>query len=265
MKQTKVYVVGGGIFGCMAARALADAGMEVTVFDSKKKFRGSRPAGCVMKPSWMTSLDYKGPMKFLESKYEVHSMDFKVVGPIKATCFRVDPAAILLDTAFKTSSEFVTEVKDGVVVTDNKTYRGLVVVAAGVWSRTLLPQIPEIRSLAGSAVIGKGHVEQPTIHIYAPYRQAVWFSRERDETWFGDGTAILEKNFKPEHVDKTAERARDLASISGKTYTGYRPYIKGANNGLFEKLGNNLYVMTGGAKNGTILAAHQTLQLLGSI
>lgn len=266
MKATKAYVVGGGLFGSMAARALQDKGYDVTVFDCRKSFRGSRPAGCVMKPSWMTSLDYAEPMKYLDKTYGVIPIDFKVVGPIKASCFRIDPVKVLGDESLTYVRETVTEVRDGSVTTPSGTYKGLVVVAAGVWSETLLKgRIPEIRALTGCAILGTGVVKTPTIHVYAPYRQAVFFSRERNETWFGDGTAIIAKNYTEDHTVKSVQRAKDLANIVGDPLVGYRPYIKGKNNGLFEKLGNNLFVMTGGAKNGTILAASQTLQLLRSI
>jgi hypothetical protein len=213
----------------------------------------------------MTSLDYKAPMAYLDKTYGVIPIDFKVVGPIKASCFRVDPQLILKDD-LKYVRDTVIKVEDGAVVTESATYSGLVVVAAGVWSKNLLSdRIPDIRALAGCAIIGEGVIKTPTIHVYAPYRQAVFFSRERNETWFGDGTAIMAKNYTDEHTVKSVGRAKDLAKTTGTPLVGYRPYIKGLNNGLFEKLGNRLFVMTGGAKNGTILAASQTLQLLSSL
>lgn len=73
---------------------------------------------------------------------------------------------------------------------------------------------------------------------------------------------ILEKNFTDEHRTRTRQRAKDMACIEGGIITGIRPYTKGNNLGVFEKLGNRLYVSTGGAKNGTILGATHGLQLL---
>jgi hypothetical protein len=90
----------------------------------------------------------------------------------------------------------------------------------------------------------------------------VWFNRDENETWFGDGTSIIEKNFVQEHKDRTRERASEMANIQGRIITGIRPYIKGDGLGFFQRLSNNLIVSTGGAKNGTILAASHAIRLL---
>lgn len=258
---TNAYIVGGGIFGSVIAHALQDKGYAVTIFDNKKKGAGSKPAACIMKPSWMTSIDYKPPIKLLDSMFGVETIPF-MVKIVPVDCFWVDPKKIL---SLEAVEQEVTEVGDGYVVAGGTTYKGLVVVAAGVWSQKLIPALPEIRALCGSAVIGEGKVSTPTIHVYAPYRQAVWFNRGKNETWFGDGTAIIKKNFNQEHKARTTERAESMAGITGDTVSGQRPYVAGKSGGLFEKLGNRLYVSTGGAKNGTILAAHNALQLLKAL
>jgi hypothetical protein len=109
-------------------------------------------------------------------------------------------------------------------------------------------------------------VVKPTINVYAPYRQAVWFNRDENEAWFGDGTAIVAKNFDRSHIDRTKNRSIEMARFYDiRSVSGQRPYVKTSSPGFFKKLGNNLFVSTGGAKNGTILAALQTLELLKSV
>jgi flavin-dependent dehydrogenase len=46
-----VVIVGGGLFGSIAAAALRDAGMDVCLIDDGRPRSGSRAAGCLMKPS----------------------------------------------------------------------------------------------------------------------------------------------------------------------------------------------------------------------
>lgn len=262
MKPSKAYIVGGGLFGSIAATALIDMGYDVTIIDCGKKIAGSKPAACLMKPSWMTSLDYKPPLKFLDKHFGVETVKFKV-GLLSTDCSWVNPKSILL--AHDKVDEQVIEVKDGTVVTNESTYHGLIVVAAGIWAQKLLPSIPEVRALCGSAVKSPGTVNTPTINPYAPYRQAVWFNVDKDTQWFGDGTAILKKNFSKDHTDRTTERAKSLANIEGTLISGARPYMKGFNAGFFEKLGDNLYVTGSGAKNGTIVGANNALRLMAAL
>lgn len=267
--MSNVIVVGAGLFGSITAKVLQNAGHSVILLDSRKKFRGSKPAACLMKPSWMSSVNYKEPMSLLDKLYGVETLKFDILGPVKADCYWVNPRSILLDSDLTKIKEEVIQVGDGFVITEEKTYTGIVIVAAGIWSEEILKKSgfasPEIRSLVGSCVLGEGVVKTPTIKIIGPYKQAVWFSRSDNETWFGDSTSILQKNYSEEHTDRTAQRALDIAKIYGKSVVGYRPYVKGTNDGVCEKLADKLYLSTGGAKNGTILSASNSLKLLSMI
>ena len=263
--MSNVIVVGAGLFGSILGKIMEDAGHDVTFIDSKEKRSGSKAAACLMKPSWMSGIDVKPCIALLDKYYGVETLKFRAGKPGIATLpvdvFWVNPKSIL-NSDRNIVNEKVIEIKDGVVITEEQTYKGIVIVAAGVWTRDLLPKMPEIRGLVGSCIIGEGKVKTPTINVYAPYKQAVFFNRGENETWFGDGTSIIEKNFTDEHRTRTRQRAKDMANIEGGIITGTRPYTKGNNLGVFEKLGNRLYVSTGGAKNGTILGATHGLQLL---
>lgn len=256
-------MVGAGLFGSIIGKTLESKGLHVTYIDSGEKRAGSRPAGCLMKPSWMKSVsNVPECMDLLGSLYDVKTLAFKA-SLLSVNCSWVDPLEIMSDSRNLVHAK-VLEVKDGEVVTEDKTYKGLVIVAAGVWTKSLLPQTPGMQALCGSAVLGTGKVKN-TIHIIGPYKQAVWFNMGKDRTWFGDGTSIIEKNFSLEHQERTKERALTLAGIEGRMRTGARPYLKGGKLGLFEKLGSRLFVSSGGAKNGTILAAEHAVRLLKMI
>lgn len=254
----KMLIVGGGLFGKITAAHASSLGYETVIFDNDKKNAGSKPAACLMKPSWMSSVDYKPALKLLEQHFEVKTIPFKVA-IVKTDCFWVDPVSIL--SSHSVVEDTVLEVGDGFVRTATKTVKGLVVVAAGFWSKALLPSMPDIKGMCGSAVHTSG-VAKATIHVYAPYRQAVWFNIAEDKVWFGDGTSILIKNFSAEHVARTKARAVDWAKLTPeKVVSGIRPYVVGNAGGFFQKISDKLFVTTGGAKNGTILAASQALAL----
>lgn len=265
-------VIGAGLFGSMITHALRARGLEVTLVDSYKENRGSRPAACLMKPSWMSSLDYKPPLAFLEKHVGLETIQFSVrtaLGKLtKADVFWSDPKRIM---CFKNEAvrQEVLAVRPGEVdLSDGTTMRGNVIVAAGIWSQELLRDYAklDISALCGSAVLTKGRVEDPTIHVYAPYRQAVWFNRGANTKWFGDGTALIQKSFTADAVQRTMSRATDLAKFSGdcNIVSGMRPYTKGEKNGVFRVLARGLAVSTGGAKNGTILAANHALAVISA-
>ena len=49
-------IIGGGLFGSIAAAHLHQQGWDVTVFDSRAPQRASQCAGCLFKPSWLSGL-----------------------------------------------------------------------------------------------------------------------------------------------------------------------------------------------------------------
>ena len=261
--NSQAIVVGGGIFGSMAATALESAGYSVKILDCRRDHSGSAPAACLMKPSWMTMLDTKKPLAFLGKHYDLQTVKFTVNNTVSADCMWVRPKTII--RLKEAVDEKVFEVGDGYATTENTTHNGLVVVAAGYWTRKLLRSYENaIEPICGSAVIGTGKVANPTIHVFAPYKQAVWFNRGPNEIWFGDGTSIKKKNFTEEHIQRTAERAKTYAGLEGRSVAGIRPYVKDKL-GLYAKLSPKLYVLSGGAKNGTILAANHCVRLLNDL
>lgn len=265
-------IVGSGLFGSMIAHGLRARGEEVTLVDCNRKFRGSGPAACLMKPSWMTSLDYKPPLAFLEEHVGVETITFSIktaIGKLaKSDVFWSDPRRIMC-FGDEVVDDRVVAIRPGEIdLKSGKTMKGNIIVAAGVWTADLLAEyeLPTITALCGSALFSKGKVEDPTIYAYAPYRQAVWFNRGKNMRWFGDGTALIKKSFTEEAVAKTLTRGMEMAGFpeDAEVVSGMRPYAKGEKNGVFRILAKGLAVSTGGAKNGTILAANHAIQALAS-
>jgi glycine/D-amino acid oxidase-like deaminating enzyme len=262
MAKQNVIVIGCGLFGSLAAR-LADAeGHEVTVIDNAEPWAASKASGCVLAPSWLSSLssdELATGIDVLKCMATVHDIEFQtnLLKTFKAQ--RVDPSSILVNPDIVGK---VVSVKEGGVVhmEDGTKLTGRVLVAAGIASHELLPQIPRLRGLWGASLMVQGALNAPRIHVYAPYRQAVAFNMSKGKVWMGDGTALITKTWEKERdrrVQDTRDRAAELFQLTGKATPtiGARPYMDDAKKGFFGKVMRNVWASTGGAKNGTMLAA----------
>lgn len=274
--MTNVLIVGGGLFGSFAAILAAKAGHNVTVFDDGREFAGSKPAACLMKPSWMSGLGEIGRegLKIVDETFGLRVIPFRFAGAT-VDVFWVDPAEIFREAArvSRLVVEPVREAGDGWLDMEYAQRRpgGTVLIAAGVWSFDLLRSYfwpvgkkPVMKSLVGAAFTFSGKPKEPTIRVWAPYKQLVSFEREPGTTWVGDGSAILAKNWTAERQADSLLRCSHFvfpAPLPGqvpllKTQVGYRPYVEGYKAGYFAQLAPKLFVSTGGAKNGTVLAAY---------
>ena len=168
----------------------------------------------------------------------------------------------------------VAKVGNGFVkLLGGETLKGTVLVAAGVWSGELI-DMPAIRGLYGASVRFQAQLPHAQIHVYAPYRQSVAFQLNRREVWFGDGTALVKSTWEKEHAQRVvATINRGSALIGGdvgvarpvfkfKVAQGARPYVEGHKAGYFRRVSPLTWVSTGGAKNGTVLAAAQAAQFI---
>lgn len=275
-KKHNIIVVGNGLFGSIAATYARAQGHTVTVISEERKYAASKASGCVLAPSWLSSLDkpdIADAMAVLEYLYTVHPIEFQTNVLAKFKAHRVDPDAVLVKPDVVGQ---VTSVTDGSVKYLNQdgkpgTLRGTVLVAAGIWSQELITQMPPIKGLYGCSLRIPGQLVVPRISVYAPYRQAVGFQLNKKEVWFGDGTALIAKTWdaeERERVAKTTARASDMmeAPIARATvFCGARPYVEGHKSGYLEQLSPKLWVSTGGAKNGTVLAALQALRFEESL
>jgi hypothetical protein len=109
-----------------------------------------------------------------------------------------------------------------------------------------------MRGKAGCALVFAGEREG-RIRPISPGRQAIAFVRDPGSTHFSDGTA--EHEYTQEHDRLTRERAVALGLMEApiQRFWGYRPYTPGGP--VFRRLGDRLWLGTGGRKLGTILGA----------
>lgn len=277
-KRHDVVIVGAGLFGAMATRFAHEDGHNVTVVDSRRQYRASQCSGCVIAPSWLSALtkdQIRDGRALLQEYYGLETLEFQ--GNL-GTTFKAERVVtkdvLTLSPAIKQVDGAVLSVFSGGVNLIHKgtgkpeTLRGKVLVAAGIWCGELLSGLPAIRGLYGASLLISGQIPQPRLNVYAPYRQAVAFNMDKKHVWFGDGTALIEKTWDREEQDRieaTVERAERLGIVlSTRTLTvrsGARPYIE-KRMGYYDRINNSLYVSTGGAKNGTMLAALQAHQFV---
>lgn len=266
MAKKTVLIVGGGLFGCIAGRLAAQYGHQVRIFDVlQPEGTASQASGCVLAPSWMTALDAQSidsGLSVLDTLYGLRTIEFQTNLLAKFKAQQVDPDAVL---NMLTEPYRVTSVTDGEIrLETGDRLRGHVLVAAGIWSQALIPSMPKIKAFWGASVRFRTGNAPSRIKVYAPYRQAVGYQLNRSEAWAGDGTALVESTWIRERDDRvraTVERGRALLELppSAKfgVRVGARPYVEGFKAGFYAQLAPRLHVSTGGAKNGTILAAAQ--------
>lgn len=291
--MTDTIIIGGGLFGQIIAAELRAQGQTVRVIDNREPMAGSRPAACLMKPSWFSALGkevYEPSLALLDRLYGVRDLPFDVtVGKTgklaEATVHWCDPAKILAGPTEHWSVTRIGEKMDGgrfVEVSGPGPARSLervfarnIVVAAGIWTERLLPQVAQQGQRGMALLFPELHPERGRIKVWAPYRQLVGFDRG-DGLWVGDGTAIKAENWDDERTRQVYDRERQfgdrvmgtrgLAPNDGaRLLHGIRPYAKGHKPCLLQEVEPGLWAASGGAKNGTLAAgwaAHEIARRL---
>ena len=259
-----IYIVGGGMFGQVAADFLRAKGLiDITIIDSREQYAATSCSGNLTKPSWITGLGKAAEQAYKDLDHLYGLIPIRAKAPLGRA---VDLFAV---PKFKNNNAVnarVLEIEDGRI---KLQYPGedpvwansdIVLVAAGVWSGQLI-SMPPVEKIVGVSLtfLGKNHPAQ--FSIWAPYKQAISYQCSENEVWFGDGTAIKSSRFyEPERVAASIRRAEShglfLNNLS-RSCIGYRPYVKGYKNGYFARVYERIWVSTGGGKNGIVLAVVQ--------
>lgn len=266
-----IHIIGAGLFGAVARDLLRSRGIACQTVDDGRPLAGSFPAGCLTKPSWLSSVRNRdGALGLLASLYGVRRISLQV-GLLKLeNVMHFAPSAILRPPDIRARAVSV-DPDLGVVQLDNgQTLEGRVLVAAGVWSRDLLPDhFSGVRLIGLQGCSQRFRSAQPraALKVWAPFKQSVCFEIEPGVTWFGDGTALLPDSWGPQHVERSLAHAEELGLSRWhliETRVGLRPYVRG-HSGWFRRVGQRCWVSTGGAKNGVVLAAAQALEFLDAL
>jgi hypothetical protein len=245
-----LLVVGGGLFGSPAAAYARIKGIEAMVFDPVLRGAASHAAAGLFKESWAgrkLALHYQEALPLLDRLYGLRKASLAHDDGSTEELLFVPPGTIMEASPIR---EEVTAVGDGWVETRGKRLEGWVYVAAGIWCGRFLPGL-SIHGRAGASFAFPGE-RQGRIQPLARGRQAIAFVRDRGQTYFSDGTAA--RDYSSEHERETLARAAEMCLTQpSERFWGQRPYTPGGP--VFRRLGNRLWLATGGRKMGTILGA----------
>ena len=266
-------IIGAGLFGQIINKKLIAQGRKTLMLDSNRDMAGSKPAACLMKPSWFHGLGkdvYKPALETLGDLYDIQDIKFtlrpmKTGGKIgSSTVHWINPAHIL---SGEVTAGNVISIDANCVSWSNLTSGGihldcahLIIVSAGIWTENLLPQYKQTAQ-RGVAFLHPDRqlLKEPFIYPWAPYRQLVGFDRG-DGTWLSDGTAIKAENWTSAREWNAYERCTKATGQHPHTIMsalhGLRPYAKGHKPCLLEEARPGVWVASGGAKNGTLAAGY---------
>ncbi len=253
-----LLVVGGGLFGSLAAVWARRHGIETVVFDAGLDGAASPAAAGLFQEAWAG--------KKLQEHYQRALPLFDQLVAVRSVCLTHDdgrreqllcvPPAAILEPA--PTRQRVTAVGDGWLEAGGQRYDGWVYIAAGVWCGAWCNGLG-VYGKAGTALIFHG--EQPgRIRRLAPGRQAIAFVRDPGMTYFSDGTAERDYANEHEHQTRACAAALGLAGEPAVRCWGRRPYAPGGP--VFRRIGARTWLATGGRKMGTILGASYARRLV---
>lgn len=245
-----LFVVGGGLFGSLAAAYARARGMESIVFDSGRDGAASPAAAGLFKESWAGRKllpHYHRALPLLEQLYPIRALSLESAEGNRESHLFVPPSLILEPSPNRQSVE---KVGDGWLEAGGRRYEGWIYIAAGVWSPQFLPGL-EVIGKAGAAFVYPGERAGQT-RRFEDGRQVIAFVRDPGTTYFSDGTA--ERDYTEEHERLSLRRAERMGLIEPSVRLwGRRPYTKGGP--FFERIAGRTWLATGGRKMGTILGA----------
>jgi glycine/D-amino acid oxidase-like deaminating enzyme len=245
-----LFIVGGGLFGSLAAAYARSKGIEAIVFDCGRPGAASPAAAGLFQEKWAARKlrpHYHYALPLLERLFPIRNTSLTRDDGSTESLLFVPPSAILEPQPLRRQ---VTCVGDGWLEAEGQRHEGWVYIAAGIWSGQFLPDL-EVYGRAGAAFLFAGE-RAGRIWQAAPNRQCLAFVRDRGTTYFGDGTA--ERDYTAEHDHLSLERAAEMGLTEPiERLWGQRPYVP--RGPFFQQIASRTWLATGGRKMGTILGA----------
>jgi glycine/D-amino acid oxidase-like deaminating enzyme len=255
--MSTLLIVGGGLFGSLAAAHAREKGIEAIVFDAQLSGRASPAAAGLFKEEWAGRKlqdHFREALPLLERLAGVGSTTLTHPDG-RPERFLLVPPRLLLER--NPIAERVTSVGDGWLDVGGRRLHGHVLVAAGIWCQEFFPHLG-VYGKAGSSFLFAGEREG-RIQEICHGRQAIAFVRDPETTFFSDGTA--ERDHTAHHEEQALARAAALGlSDPIARFWGQRPYTPGGPR--LERVGSRTWVATGGRKMGTILGAAFAVRLI---
>ena len=248
--MSTLYIVGGGLFGSLAAAYARSKGVEAVVFDCGRAGAASPAAAGLFQEKWAARKlrpHYHYALPLLHSLFNIQQLSLMRDDGSAEPLLFVPPSAILEPHPLR---QEVASIGDGWLEAGGNRYEGWVYIAAGIWSGQFLPEL-EVYGRAGAAFLFAGEHEG-RIRQAGANRQCLAFVRDRATTYFNDGTA--ERLYTAEHDRLSLDRAAEMELTEPiARLWGQRPYVP---RGPFvQRIASRTWLATGGRKMGTILGA----------
>jgi glycine/D-amino acid oxidase-like deaminating enzyme len=245
-----LFIVGGGLFGSLAAGYARSKGIEAVVFDSGCAGAASPAAAGLFQEKWAARKlrsHYHHALPLLEHLSDIRPISLKRDDGSTESLLCIPPSHILEPKPIRTQ---VTSTGDGWLEAGGCRYEGWVYIAAGVWSGQFLSGL-DVYGKAGAAFVFPGE-RDGRIRQSETGRQCISFVRDGGTTYFSDGTA--EHVYTEEHDRLSLSRAAEMGLTEpSQRLWGNRPYTP--RGPFFQKIASRTWLATGGRKLGTILGA----------
>lgn len=290
-----VVIIGAGLFGQTIRKMAQGLGMSTLTIDDDRSMSGSKPAGCLIKPSWLASMskpDQNLGMAALEKYWGVNQLEFRagMMGATKrVSVWQVPPDRILaMPPDLRAVVRGLTRFNDVNVQVQLEFGGGMashvsavsarhVVVATGMSAESLVqtsgylchfPKM-ELKGKAGASFrVPDRMMLENIIRPWAPYKQIVAYAMPEMPSptiWVGDGSTVKPENLDANRLLDSERRCLGVVGLSAwpqlSRRIGVRPYANTYGKPCYFEQWGPITVVTGGAKNGTIAAAWAAAQL----
>jgi hypothetical protein len=142
--MSHLYIVGGGLFGSLAARYARSQGVEAVVFDVCREGAASPAAAGLFQEKWAARKlrpHYYHALPLLERLFNVRHISLKREDGSMEPLLFIPPSNILEPNPIRLQ---VTSVGDGWLEAGGQRYEGWVYIAAGIWSAQFLPGLESL-------------------------------------------------------------------------------------------------------------------------
>jgi hypothetical protein len=261
-------IVGAGICGSMVAKEFDNKGLQYRIFDSNEQFASSKISENLFSPTWLKGLQYlDGSIKWLANNYDVETKKFKTNKSMQ-NVYHIPINKML---ATNVLNKKVTKLTDSGLFCGNDFFEGINIVCAGFFCKQLL-KIDSLNSLSGHGLLFEPNPNNLSLdevmRHYRPFTHEKIIKWHDGRIWYGDSTAIVHDSYikkQKQYIASTLKRASAIG-LKGeyKIYFGARPFMNNANKkfGLYKKVNDNNYVLTGGWKDGLVIYPYLISKLM---
>lgn len=259
-----INIVGSGIAGSIAARLLRRIGHKVRVFDDDDPFSASRASSNLFTASWLkkfSSPDARRGIEVLEWLFEDDLEKPFDSGIADAAKVRHIPQRKLLVEP-DIQDEVVMASPGHLVTRRHGSFDGPTVLCVGHRAEELVPNML-VDVIVGHCFFFEGKLKpgQASLTMPLPYRHHKLYQFDPDTIYFADSVAVSYKTYVrrgDELKARTLANARSLiGNLPVKEFrAGYRPIVDGTPFGELRKLGEGLWSINGGGKNGMVAYAN---------